>query len=78
MEVGTNILRSKVELAVKKMRWRKVEGSDGVVVEMVEAAGEFTMAKIVELSNKFYRTGKIPERMRESQFIKKYQIRRKL
>ena len=69
VEVGSDILRSEVELAVKKMRWRKAEGSDGVVVEMVEAAGEFAIGRIVELANKIYRTGKIPERMRESEFI---------
>ena len=28
------------------MKWRKAEGSDGVVVEMVEVAGEFGKSNI--------------------------------
>ena len=66
---GPDILRSEVEHALRKMKWRKAEGSDGIVVEMVEAAGEFALTKIVEMANQIYRTGKIPERMKESEFI---------
>ncbi|XP_063885526.1 uncharacterized protein LOC135113837 [Scylla paramamosain] len=51
------------------MKWRKAEGSDGVVVEMVEAAGDFAIEKITELANQIYDTGNIPERMEESEFI---------
>ena len=66
---GPQILRSEVEQAVKKMKWRKAEGSDGIVVEMVEALGEFAIRKITDIANKIYRTGIIPERMKESEFI---------
>ena len=52
------------------MKWRKAEGSDGVVVEMVEAAGEFGTEKITELANRIYSTGQVPEAMKESEFIK--------
>ena len=36
---------------------------------MVEAAGEFAIKKIADLANKIYRTGMIPKRMEESEFI---------
>ena len=48
------------------MKWRKAEGSDGLVVEMVEAAGEFGIEKITELANRIYSTGQVPEAMKES------------
>ena len=51
------------------MKWRKAEGSDGVVVEMVEAVGEFGIEKITELANRIYSTGQVPEAMKESEFI---------
>ena len=51
------------------MKWRKAEGSDGVVVEMVEAAGEFGIEKITELANRMYSTGQVPEMRKESEFI---------
>ena len=54
---------------MRRMGWRKAEGSDGVVVEMVEAAGEFAITKIVDLANLIYQSGKIPEKMKESEFI---------
>ena len=63
------IIRSEVELAVRRMKWRKAEGSDGVVVEMVEALGDFAITKINELANKIYSTGTIPDCMKESEFI---------
>ena len=69
IEQGPPILRCEVEKAVKGMRWRRAEGSDGVVVEMVEAAGDFAIEKITELANQIYDTGDIPERMKESEFI---------
>ena len=51
------------------MKWRKAEGSDGIVVEMVEAGGEFTIGKITELANKIYVTVVLPDRMEESEFL---------
>ena len=68
VEEGTSILRSEVEQAIKKMKWKKAEGGDGVVVEMLEALGEFAISKITDITNKIYRTGVIPERMKESEF----------
>ena len=66
---GPYVLKREVEKALGRMKWRKAEGSDGVVVEMVEAAGEFAIEKSTELANKVYRTGIIPKRMEESDFI---------
>jgi hypothetical protein len=38
----------------------EAEGTDGIVAEMVEAAGEFAISKITELANKIHSTGQIP------------------
>ena len=51
------------------MKWRKAKDSDGVVVEMVEPAGEFGIEKITELANRIYSTGQVPEAMKEPEFI---------
>ena len=69
IEPGSSIMRCELEKAVRGMKWRKAEGSDGVVVEMVEAAGDFAIKKITELANIIYDTGNIPKRMEESEFI---------
>ena len=69
IEPGPSIMRCEVEKAVRRMKWRKAEGSDGVVVEMVEAAGDFAIEKITELANIIYDTGNIPKRTEESEFI---------
>ena len=69
IDPGPPILRGEVERAVRGMKWRKAEGSDGVVVEMVEAAGDFAIGAITDLANTIYRTGQVPESMRESEFL---------
>ena len=51
------------------MKWRKAKGSDGFLVEMVEAAGDSVITKIVDLTNKIYEAGDIPEMMKEAEFI---------
>ena len=66
---GPPILRCEVEKALRRMKWRNAEGNDGVVVEMVEAAGNFAIVKLTDLANKIYNTGSIPEKMKESEFI---------
>ena len=57
VEPGPPILKEEVEKAVKRMKRRKAVGSDGIVVEMVEVAGEFGIMKITELANQIYSTG---------------------
>ena len=69
IEPGPPILKVEVEKAVRSMKWRKAEGSDGVVVEMVEAAGDFAISKITNLANTIYSTGEVPENMKESEFL---------
>ena len=51
------------------MKSGKAAGEDGVVVEMIEAAGEFIMEKITRIANRIYDEGYIPEAMRESVFV---------
>ena len=53
IEPGPSILRCEVEKAVRGMKWRKAEGSDGVMVEMLEPAGDFVIEKITELASKY-------------------------
>ena len=55
------ILKSEVEEAVRRMKWRKSEGSDRIVVEMIEAAGDIAINKLVSLANRIYESGEIPE-----------------
>ena len=66
---GPPILRSEIENAVKRMKSGKAAGEDGVVVEMIQAAGEFIMEKITRIANRIYNEGYIPEAMRESVFV---------
>ena len=54
VEPGPAILKEEVGKAVISMKRRMAVGSDGIVVEMVEAAGEFGIMKITELANKMY------------------------
>ena len=61
---GPPILKEEVEKTVNSMKRRKTMGSDGIVVGMVEAAGEFGIMKITELANKIYCTRYVPENMR--------------
>ena len=56
-----------VERLVNSMKWRKSEGSDGVVVEIVEAAEQFAINKITNLANAFYKT-KVEKRVDKAQF----------
>lgn len=66
---GPEILREEVEQAVKEMKREKAEGGDGVVVEMLEAAGDFGLEKLTMLAHRIYSTGHIPEKMKENIFI---------
>ena len=48
------------------MKGRKSEGSDGIVVKMIEAAGGIATEKVLTLANKIYITGEITK---EAEFI---------
>ena len=66
---GPAILRCEMEKALRRMKWRKAEGNDGVVFEMVETAENFAITKLTDFANKICSTGNIPEKMEESEFI---------
>ena len=66
---GPEILEDEVKLALREMKREKAEGSDGVVSEMLEAAGEFGIRKLTRLANRIYDSGDVPEKMRESVLI---------
>ena len=54
---------------MRQMKWQKSEGSDGIVVEMIEEAGDVAKNKVVALANKIYESGEIPEMMKVTKFI---------
>ncbi|MPC11650.1 hypothetical protein E2C01_004320 [Portunus trituberculatus] len=51
IEPQPSTLSCEVETVVRSMKWRKVEGTDGVVVKMVEATGSFTIKIRVNKEN---------------------------
>ena len=68
-DTGPSIIRAEVERAIAGMAGGKAAGEDGVVAEMIQAGGEVVVEKILEVSNRIYDTGYIPEAMRKSLFI---------
>ena len=68
-EEGPANLRCKIEKVATQIKWRKFEGNGGIVVEKIEAAGGLATENILALVNKTYRTGEIPEMMKETEFI---------
>ena len=65
----TQILRSKIENHVKRMKNGKAAGGDAILEKMIEAAGEFMIQKIRSIANRIYHEGYIPEAMRESVLV---------
>ena len=60
----------KVRQKVKEIENDVVDGVDRVVTNMhVAATGEFGNEKIIELTNRMYDTGDIPEKIMENIFI---------
>ena len=66
---GNEILHSEVEAALKEMKSGKSPGSDNITTELLNACKETSIRKLCNLANKIYRTGEIPEQMKESVFI---------
>ena len=54
---------------MKKIKRRKSEGNDGIVVELVETPGEFAIDKLTDIAHRIYFTRTIPQRIKESEFI---------
>ena len=66
---GPEILKEEIEEATTHMKREKAEGSDEVVLEMLDAAGEFGLEKMTRLTNSVYDTGQILEKMRERMYM---------
>ena len=66
---GPAILKDEIAAAMKKMKNRKSPGTDGMMIEMLNATEDFAIDKITKLANKIYNTGYIPEEMRKSVFV---------
>lgn len=68
-EEDLEILESEIRWAMNDMKRGKAAGSDGVMIEMLQAAGEMTVKCITEIANKVYFSGRITEQMCKSVFI---------
>ena len=66
---GPKILKSEIEAAINKIKKNKAQGPDNIVIEMIQATGDFGIDKITEISNEIYDSGKIPEDLTKSIFI---------
>ena len=66
---GPKILKSEVRAAVAKARKNKAARPDEIVAEMVMALDEFGIEKRIDVINKIYDTGEIPEDLSKSVFI---------
>ena len=66
---GPENLKEEREEATTHMKKEKAEGSDEIVLEMLEAAGEFGLEKMTRLANSIYNAGQIPEKVRESIYM---------
>ena len=66
---GECIMEEEVKYAMRKMKNGKTAGEDGIMVEMLEALGEFAIKKITVLANQIYNDGAITEQMCNSFFI---------
>jgi hypothetical protein len=66
---GPPILKDEIAAAMKKMKNRKSPGTDGIMIEMLNATEDFAVDKITKLANKIYNTGYIPEEMKKSVFV---------
>ena len=63
---GPPIMQDEIRAVIRK---GKAAGEDGIVIEMIEATGEFGIRKITDLVNRIYESGYIPNAMRESAFV---------
>ena len=68
--VSLNLIQvCKLEKVEGSMKSRTAEGSDGIVFEMVEAAVDFAITKLVDLTNKIYEHKNIQHIMEDTEFI---------
>lgn len=63
------ILRSEVESATRKLSYHKAAGSDGVVAEMLRAAGETGIDVMQHICNKIWISGEWPDDWTEAIYV---------
>lgn len=66
---GDQIMEEEMKYAMSKMKRGKAAGEDRIMVEMLEAMGEFAIKNITILANQIYNEGAITEQMCNSIFI---------
>lgn len=60
-ELEPTILRSEMENAFKRIKSRKAAGTDGIVAEMLKAAGELAITILHQICKGIWQTGKWPD-----------------
>ena len=55
---GPKILQSEVRIAINKIKRNKAKGHNDVLIEMVQALGDFGTEKLTKMANAIYATGK--------------------
>ncbi|XP_072021447.1 uncharacterized protein [Amphiura filiformis] len=60
-DIEPHILKSEVELAIKRLKGNKAAGEDGISAEEIKAAGEAGCNALLKLCNKIWESEVIPE-----------------
>ena len=66
---GSRILKAEVTVGIAHMKRNKAAGTDGTVVEMLEALEDFGIDTTMEIISEIYDSGTIPEDLSKSFFI---------
>jgi len=66
---GPPILQAEVENAIRKTPTGKTPGEDGISTEMIKLLDEYGIGKLLELYNRIYESGHIPEQLLKSMYI---------
>ena len=68
-EDGPSMLREEIESAIKQTNKGKTPGPDNIVIEEIEAIGDFGVDILTKLMNDIYDTGYLPQDLKKSIFI---------
>ncbi|XP_063588636.1 uncharacterized protein LOC134765778 [Penaeus indicus] len=66
---GPKILPSEIMEALRRVKINKAAGPDGIVMEMIEALGDYGIEKLTEVVNKIYDDGVFSDELSKSIFI---------
>ena len=69
-ERGPGVIKEEVLHAIKYIRSGKAGGSDGVLIEHLKALDDETIDIVVNICQKIYENGHLPEDLKHSNFIK--------